>query len=58
MKKKALRLKVDLEISRISCPGVFFQCKGPVSTFNKARDATLYYNLAHFFLLFCVWVGF
>ena len=30
MSGKGLRLKTELEIHAVSCPGVFFQCKAPV----------------------------
>ena len=31
MTQKALKLKAEVEIHSVSCPGVFFPCKGPVS---------------------------
>ena len=41
MTQKALKLRAEVEIHSVSCPGVFFPCKGPVSAqrvfANKAR---------------------
>ena len=31
MTQKALKLRAEVSIHSVSCPGVFFQCKGPVS---------------------------
>ena len=32
MAAKALRLRAEVEVHSVSCPGVFFPCKGPVGT--------------------------
>ena len=31
MTQKALKLRAEVEVHSISCPGVFFPCKGPVN---------------------------
>ena len=45
MAAKALRLRAEVEVHSVSCPGVFFPCKGPVGTGAGAGDPSLCLSL-------------
>ena len=38
MTQKALKLRAEVSIHSVSCPGVFFQCKGPVSQISLSTS--------------------